>query len=260
MFLAHVIKRCMSSVSSRKIEVNNVALHCDITGTGSHTVLLLPGALGCSQTDFKMQLEHFNKELFTLVAWDPRGYGKSIPPARDWPEHFFRRDANDAVALMENLGVKKYSLLGFSDGGITSLIMAAGWPDRVNSLVTWGANAFVTQEDVELYEKIRNIDNWSEAMRKPYMEVYGEEYFRIQFSLWVDAISSFINRFNGDICRDDAKAVSCPTLILHGSEDPLVPRFHPEFLLRNIKNSRQAVVFVCFSAVFKLLVVSVVMF
>ena len=36
----------MSSVSSRKIEVNNVALHCDITGTGSHTVLLLPGALG----------------------------------------------------------------------------------------------------------------------------------------------------------------------------------------------------------------------
>jgi len=57
--------------------------------------------LGCSQTDFKHQLDHFNKELFTLVALDPRGYGKSIPPTRDWPEQFFRRDADDAVKLME---------------------------------------------------------------------------------------------------------------------------------------------------------------
>ena len=64
----------------------------------------------------------------------------------------------------------------------------------------------------------------------------------------------------GDICRDDTRAVSCPTLILHGSADPLVPRFHPEFLLQNIKNSRQGVIFVYFSAVFKLIVVSVVMF
>jgi len=46
-------------------------------------------------------MEHFNKELFTLVAWDPRGYGKNIPPTRDWPEQFFRRDADDAVKLME---------------------------------------------------------------------------------------------------------------------------------------------------------------
>jgi len=35
----------MSSVS-RKVAVNDVMLHCDITGTGSHSVLLLPGALG----------------------------------------------------------------------------------------------------------------------------------------------------------------------------------------------------------------------
>jgi len=43
----------------------------------------------------------------------------------------------------------------------------------------------------------------------------------------------------GDICRSDTAAVCCPTLILHGAKDPLVPRFHPEFLLQNIKNSRQ---------------------
>lgn len=63
---------------------------------------------GCSETDFKLQLEHFNKELFTLVAWDPRGYGQSNPPSRDWPEHFFQRDASDAIALMEVWPGNKY--------------------------------------------------------------------------------------------------------------------------------------------------------
>lgn len=42
-----------------------------------------------------------NKQLFTIVAWDPRGYGKSIPPVRDFPPDFFERDAKDAVELMQ---------------------------------------------------------------------------------------------------------------------------------------------------------------
>jgi len=77
------------------------------------------------------------------------------------------------------------------------MIMAACYPDRINNLVVWGANAFVTQEDAEVYEKIRNIDGWSEAMRKPFLEVYGEEYFRTQFSLWLDALSTYLKKFNG---------------------------------------------------------------
>ena len=107
----------------------------------------------------------------------------------------------DSVSRMrlQNLGVKKYSLLGWSDGGITAVIMAARRPDLVSSLVTWGANAFVTRQDVALYEKIRSIDNWSEAMRKPFIQVYGEEYFRTQFNLWFDAISAFLNKANGNM-------------------------------------------------------------
>jgi len=100
---------------------------------------------------------------------------------------------------LQKLGIKKYSLLGWSDGGITAVTMAARCPDLVNSLVIWGANAFVTQQDAECYEKIRNINSWSEAMRKPFLEVYGEEYFCMQFSLWVDAINTYFKKFNGNV-------------------------------------------------------------
>lgn len=36
-----------------------------------------------------------------MVGWDPRGYGKSRPPERDFPPDFLERDAKDAVDLMK---------------------------------------------------------------------------------------------------------------------------------------------------------------
>ena len=42
-----------------------------------------------------------NHDKFTVICWDPRGYGKSRPPERDFPVDFFYRDANDAAKLME---------------------------------------------------------------------------------------------------------------------------------------------------------------
>lgn len=56
---------------------------------------------GSTRTDFGPQLKSLNKERFTVVGWDPRGYGQSRPPDRDFPPDFFERDAKDAVDLMK---------------------------------------------------------------------------------------------------------------------------------------------------------------
>lgn len=58
-------------------------------------------AAGSARTDFGPQLKSLNKETFTVVGWDPRGYGKSRPPERDFPPDFFERDAKDAMDLMK---------------------------------------------------------------------------------------------------------------------------------------------------------------
>ncbi len=43
-------------------------------------------------------------------------------------------------------------MLGWSDGGITGLILAAKHPHVVDKLVVWGANAFVLEEDIKAYK------------------------------------------------------------------------------------------------------------
>uniref|UniRef100_A0AC11D8K3 Biphenyl hydrolase like n=1 Tax=Ovis aries TaxID=9940 RepID=A0AC11D8K3_SHEEP len=263
-----------SSVTSAKAEVNGVHLHYLRTGDGEHAVLLLPGMLvQCSflqpeserrsvasdsatpctiqsmelsrpeywssgETDFGPQIEKLNKKLFTVVAWDPRGYGHSRPPDRDFPVDFFERDAKDAVDLMKTLKFKQVSLLGWSDGGITALIAAARYPSYVSKMVIWGANAYVTEQDTEIYQGIRDVSKWSERARKPLEALYGFDYFARTCEKWVDGIEQFKHLPDGSICRDLLPLVQCPTLIIHGEKDPLVPRFHADFLHRHVRGSR----------------------
>ncbi|XP_077209185.1 serine hydrolase BPHL [Paroedura picta] len=227
-----------TAVISNKVKVNGVHLHYQQTGDGDHAVLLLPGMLGCGQTDFGPQLKSMNKQLFTVVAWDPRGYGKSIPPVRDFPPDFFERDAKDAVELMQALKFQKFSLLGWSDGGITALIAAAKYPQLIHKMVVWGANASVTAEDVKLYNAIRDVSKWSERTRKPLEEMYGYEYLSKTCEAWVDGISQLIHNPNGSICQPLLPYIKSPTLIIHGEKDPLVPRFHTEYLHEHIKESK----------------------
>ncbi|KAM9849315.1 valacyclovir hydrolase [Aulostomus maculatus] len=227
-----------SSVASGRQRVNGVDLYYEQTGGGKHAVLLLPGALGSTRTDFGPQLKSLNKQRFTVVGWDPRGYGRSRPPDRDFPPDFFERDAKDAVDLMKALGFARFSLLGWSDGGITALIAAARNPDLINKMVVWGSNAFISQDDLDLYDAVRDVSQWSARMRQPMEEVYGAEVFAKTWEAWVDGITQFKHRPQGSICMELLPLVSCPTLIVHGEKDPMVPSCHPQYLLKHVTGSR----------------------
>ncbi|KAE8597799.1 hypothetical protein XENTR_v10016602 [Xenopus tropicalis] len=228
---------CTAPFSGR-VDVNGINLHYQRTGWGDHAVLLLPGVLGSGQTDFGPQLKSLDKEAFTIIAWDPRGYGYSIPPSRDYPLDFFERDAKDAVDLMQALNFKKFSLLGWSDGGITALIGAGTYPSLIKKLVVWGANAFVTEEDLKLYNAVKDVSNWSKKMRKPMEDLYGKEYFANTFKAWCEAMYKLASRPDGNICQHLLPLIDCPTLIIHGLKDAMVPSFHPQYIHEQIKGSR----------------------
>ncbi|KAM4835408.1 valacyclovir hydrolase-like isoform 2-T2 [Thomomys bottae] len=227
-----------TTVTSAKVAVNGVHLHYQLTGEGAHAVLLLPGMLGSGGTDFAPQLSSLNKKLFTVIAWDPRGYGHSRPPDRDFPVDFFERDAKDAVDLMKALRFEQVSLLGWSDGGITALIAAAKYPSYISKMVIWGANAYVTDEDDRIYQGIRDVSKWSEKARKPLEVLYGYDYLARTCEKWVEGITQFKRLPDGNICRHLLPLVQCPTLIVHGEKDPLVPRFHADFIHEHVKSSR----------------------
>lgn len=63
-------------------------------GDGDKVLLLCPGAIGTIWSDFKPQIESLDRKRFTIVAWDPPGYGKSRPPNRKFTTKFYEEDAD----------------------------------------------------------------------------------------------------------------------------------------------------------------------
>lgn len=158
------IRRFSTSKAMQQYEEKQIQLNCNNTayninyvrnGHGDKALILLPGALGSAQSDFQPQIENLPKLLpnHTIIAWDPPGYGKSRPPNRTFPLDFFHRDAAIANQLMKSLDFNKYSVLGWSDGGITGMIMAAKFVDSIEKLVIWGSNAYIAPEEINIYER-----------------------------------------------------------------------------------------------------------
>eukprot|EP01129_Flabellula_baltica_P001526 TRINITY_DN1147_c0_g1_i4.p1 TRINITY_DN1147_c0_g1~~TRINITY_DN1147_c0_g1_i4.p1 ORF type:complete len:172 (-),score=35.40 TRINITY_DN1147_c0_g1_i4:47-562(-) len=141
--------------------------------------------------------------------------------------------------VMESLGLKKYSVLGWSDGGNTSCILSAMYPESVDKMVIWGSNPTVTKEEMDVYNSLRDTTTWNPKMREPLVEMYGEAYFQMQWEAWVDAYQRFYNAtVDGDIYQRELEKILCPTLIIHGEQDKLVPVVHPQRLHEGIHNSQ----------------------
>ncbi|KAG7155098.1 Valacyclovir hydrolase-like [Homarus americanus] len=228
-----------SNIAQRQTMVEGLPLNYEVAGGGKKVALCMPGALedfilssneysillaGTIQSDFGPQMKSLAGKNLTLVCWDPPGYGKSWPPPRQYSLDFLHRDAAIAALLMKTLKYDKYSLLGWSDGGISALILAAAYPQHVDKLVVWGANAYVSHG-------IRDINKWSQRMRAPLEAIYGTEYFKEAWEGWVDTLLHIYHEKGGDICKGDLAKITCSTLIIHGAKDPVAPLSHGQLVI-----------------------------
>jgi len=121
-------------VAAGKVEVAGASLYYATFGAGE-PVILLHGGAGNS--------EHWANQVaplaarFKVIVVDSRGHGRST---RDDRPFSYPLMADDVVALMDALGLKQPSLVGWSDGGIVGIDLAIRHPERVKRLVLFGAN------------------------------------------------------------------------------------------------------------------------
>lgn len=216
-------------------DIRGARLHYEDLGEGL-PLLLLPGALGSGRSDFAPQLEALPQRGLRVVVPDPRGYGQSRPPEREFPPDFYQQDAHDFAALMEMLGCPSYAVGGWSDGAIESLLLALTYPQRVTRMAAWGGNAYVTQADIDAYETTRCVSDWAPRAAAPMRAMYGDG-FQALWTRWCDAQQALLQA-GGDLCRERLAEITCPTFLPHGGKDPLVPLFHARFLQQGIPGAR----------------------
>ena len=217
------------------IAIPGLTMHTEQAGQGA-PLLLIPGALGTGAGDFSAQIGWFAVHGFQVIAPDPRGYGKSRPPERDYPLDFYRRDAADMLALMSALGHARFSIMGWSDGANIAAIMSAEKPECVERLVMFGGQSCLTAEEIAALNAIRRISDWSPRAARSMLAIYGQALDGL-WERYVDGQEALFQA-GGNLYRERLAQIRCPTLVLHGARDKLVPAFHPEAIHRGIAGSR----------------------
>ena len=103
-------------------------------GQGEPLILLHGNGENCGY--FMGQIEVF-AQYYHVYALDTRGHGKT--PRGD-ASFTIRQFADDLRDFMDEHGIGKAHILGFSDGGNIAMIFAMKYPERVNRLILNGAN------------------------------------------------------------------------------------------------------------------------
>ena len=131
------------------LERGDSALYHEVAGSGRPVLFIHAGV-----TDSRMWDGQFRAiEGWQLIRFDMRGYGKS----RLGSERFINRD--DALDLLDYLGIDSAVIVGCSIGGNTALQIAATAPERIDGLVLVATDAPGFDPEIE-YES----PEWPDAV------------------------------------------------------------------------------------------------
>lgn len=102
------------SVVAEEVKLDNdLTIHYEQSGSGATTIIFIPGWM-MSTDVFEHQLDHFkNSTKYRVLAYDPRGQGKSSKPVEG---HTYQQHARDLAKLIQKLKLDKVILSGWSYG------------------------------------------------------------------------------------------------------------------------------------------------
>ncbi|MGN6754540.1 MAG: alpha/beta fold hydrolase, partial [Intrasporangium sp.] len=109
--------------------VNGVTLNYELTGEGPETIVLING-LADDIESWGFQVPDFVDAGYRVLTIDNRGIGKSDAPEGPYTSRML---ADDAKAVVDQLGITGFHLMGVSMGGMISQEYALAYPDDLKS-------------------------------------------------------------------------------------------------------------------------------
>jgi pimeloyl-ACP methyl ester carboxylesterase len=208
------------------LERDGYHLHWDETGSGS-PVLLIMGAVYSSAMWYPalpaLSAQH------RLISFDNRGTGQST-----WTAPASIADmAGDALAVLDAAGVEQAHVYGISLGGVLALELAMAVPDRVRSLVL-GCSCILTADKprapIQVNDALRAATRRNLADSTLYGSACPAEARARNHQAILDDVAApealvaqqdALRAYDADLAA--VARLTMPTLVLHGTEDPVVP-------------------------------------
>jgi 3-oxoadipate enol-lactonase len=215
--------------------VNGIDINYKLEGDGPETIVLVNG-LADDLGTWVFQMEDFLGAGYRVLRFDNRGIGKTSKPEGPYTSRML---AEDAKALIDELGVRDFHLLGVSMGGMIAQEYAINYPSDLRTVTlacTYAApgpfcsRMFSMWHDMAPVTRVpfimRDVMLW--AFTVPFFEEREAEAreFEAEMAAMDVSVDAYLAQLNV-IQTHDASArlgqISTPTLVLAGEEDILIP-------------------------------------
>lgn len=131
----------MTATRHRTIEVDGLEVFYRESGTPAHRPILLLHGFPSSSHMYRHLLDDLGDE-FHCVAPDLPGFGLTESPPPDRFTYTFDRLAEVTEAFTREIGLERFALYVFDFGAPVGMRLAAGHPDRVESLIVQNGNMY----------------------------------------------------------------------------------------------------------------------
>lgn len=191
------------------------------TEIGKGAILILLHGNGEDSSYFVHQIEYFKKN-FRVIAIDTRGHGKTPRGEKPFSIVQFAEDLHD---FMDERGIEKAHILGFSDGGNIALHFVLKYPERVDKLILNGANLYPAgvkasvQIPIVIGYKIASLFAKKSADAKQNAQMLG----------------LMVNEPN--LTPEELHKITAKTLVIAGTKDMIKDK-HTRLIADNIPGSR----------------------
>ncbi len=213
----------------QSVTVNNVKINYVEQGEGDEVVIFVHGYAGSSLGHWRKVLELLPKE-YHAYALDQRGYGQSDKPG----SYQLTEMVEDIYAFSQELGIERFTYVGFSMGGKIGMKFAVDHPDVLKALVLVSPSAaFDLPPDAQLAmkESVKSILLSPEMMRGAIEQEAGkklsEEFLdkMIEDTIMADPIA--MNENMDMLVSTDLLPqlgdIRAPTLVMAGAKDKSSP-------------------------------------
>jgi len=233
------------------IEANGIGVNYELSGPQDAPIVVLSHSLGCSLEMWNSQIPLLEAH-FRVLRYDTRGHGDTDAPEGPYTMPLL---GEDALALLEVLGIDRVHWIGLSMGGMIGQYLALHHANRFRSLVLCDTAAKMPAEkQPEWQERMETarqkgmealveatMERW---LTRSFLDQHPPELDRIRQQFLATPVNGYIGCTEA-IRRidflDRLPEINLRTLVIVGEEDPATPVDAARAIHERIAGSRMVV-------------------
>ena len=241
-----------------RAKVNDINIYYEIHGEG-YPFLFVRGLSSSLESWPPYSIAQFSKN-FKTILFDNRGAGKSDAPDGKYSAKMM---AGDIIGLMDALSIKQAYLLGYSMGGCIAQELVLNYSNRITKLILTSSWVGPSHGIPPIPEKNPFTDmlsllkegNYEKVAKNLTGALFPEEYKKNNPKTIEKVFNNYLNNppspkgFESQAAYTETydtygrlSKIRIPTLILHGTEDVILPVKNAKILAEKIPSAELVLV------------------